>query len=398
MKTFDYVAARSDGSLVHGRAWASSEFELDSDLEAKGLTLTSAKAISEKLGKKSYKIKKTDLINLTNQLATVTGAGVPLVEGLKGIGERMDREDLAKLLDNMVTVLEQGHSLSDAMSRHPQAFPDVYRASVRAGESSGSLDVVLGRLASYLEWVRTMRATAIQAMIYPSILFSAIFVLVGVLLYFVLPAILGLLPQGEENLPTQTRIVIGASDFVIAYGQWLVLGIVGGLIGFKRSLRNAEVRKRFHMLLTGIPKLGTIMKKLSTSRFASTCSILLSAGCDMFTVLDVAGNTCGNAAMEACFGRVADRVRRGNTLAESMEREELIDPLLIQVAGIGERTGDLELCLNRLVQFYDNEIPREVKKFLAFLEPAILVFAGIIVAYILLATLLPIFTLFETMG
>ena len=398
MRAFEYRAATATGELVDGTAWASSESELDHQLESRGLTLTEARALSASEHARGTSIRHADLITLTNQLATVTAAGVPIVEGLRGIGERLEAAPARRLVREMVTALEAGESLSAVMGGYPRTFPDVYRSSIRAGEESGALDRVLLRLSRHLEWVRGLRATTAQALIYPAILCAAIAGLILILLYFVLPRIIGMFPGGVEDLPLQTRIVMAVSDFLRE--QWIavLLVTVGGAGGFVAVTRRPAGMRLWHRAILGIPRLGRVANQLATSKFACTAGILQASGCDVFTVLDVSASTCGNTALGAAFQRATDRVRRGTSLSEAMEAEPLIDRLLIQMVSVGERAGRLDECLARLVEHYDEEVPRSVKRFLTLLEPALLVGAGVVVAFILLSALLPIFDLYESIG
>jgi general secretion pathway protein F len=398
VKTFEYAATDAQGAVLRGRAWAASEVELDRELEGRGLTLTAAKAISGDATSRRLKLSRYDLLALTTQLATVTAAGVSLVDGLESIGERLESERARLLVGELVAALRSGESLSGAMERFPATFPEVYRSSVRAGEASGSLDTVLLRLAKYLEWSRGMRATTVQAMIYPGLLITALFGLVLVLLGFLLPRVLKLFPGGKESLPTETRIVLGASEFLRENALALGAGAVALAAAVTWLARQPYGKRFLHGWMLAIPRFGRVVQQLATSRFASTASILQSAGCDVFTVLNIAGSTCGNASMAACFARSTESVRKGATITQALERERYIDPLLTQMVNIGERTGQLDDCLTRLVAYYDEEVPRTVKRFLAFLEPAMLLAAGAVVAFILMAALMPIFKLYENIG
>lgn len=394
MKTFEYSAVSRDGLSVSGCAFAESEHALDSELEGRGLVLTRASQRSERDRSRGGKLSNADLINLTHQLSTVTGAGVRVVEGLISIGQRLEKKPSRDVVERIVASLRHGNSLSEALDLESGSFPAVFRASVRAGEASGALDKVLLRLARHMSWVRGIRATTMQALTYPAILFVALFGLVLVLLYFVLPRLIGLFPGGRDSLPVQTRIVLGISDFM--RDNVLYLGAAGALIGFGlyRALASPRGRAWLHSVLLGAPLVGRITRQLATSKFACTASILQSAGCDVFTVLDVSASTCGNAAMQQSFARVANGVRRGNTISQGLEKEPHIDPLLIQMVSVGESTGGLDRSLESLVEYYDEEIPRSVKRFLSILEPAMLVCAGAIVAFILLAAIMPIFSLY----
>lgn len=397
MKTFEYVAVDASGNAAAGRAFSPSELQLDRELEARGLTLTKARAVADEPRRRNVRVGRDQLIALTTQLATVHSAGVPLVQGLEGIGKRLEGDDGRLLVNDMVARLRDGAALSEVMGDHPRTFPLVYRSSVQAGEASGALDLVLSRLAKHLEWVRAMRATTLQALIYPALLGAALLGLVVILLTFVLPRIMKLFPGGRADLPSQTRVVLAVSDFFV--GNALVLGVGAplALAALVWTVRRPAGRLAFHRALLSVPKLGRVARQLATSRFASTAATLNSAGCDVFTVLGVSADTCGNAAMSAAFHRAARAIRRGATITEALEREPLCDPLLVQMVSVGEEAGDLGRCLDRLAEYYDEEVPRAVKRFLAFLEPAMLVCAGLVVTYILLASLLPIFSLYENL-
>lgn len=397
MKTYEYTAVAPNGDRVRSTTRARSEADLDREIEARGLLLAEARVVSGEGRKVDGRMTSSELLSFTTQLATVSGAGVPLVDGLRSIGARLEKPRSRELVADMVAGLSAGESLSDVMSRHPRAFPPVYRSSVVAGEAAGSLDTVLERLAKYLEWSRTMRATATHALIYPTILLGAITGLIVILLYFVLPRILKLFPGGAGDLPTETRIVLLASNFL--RDNVLILSVVAtaGTFAFFSWLRTPRGRLTFDGLLLRVPKLGAVQAQIATSRFASTAAILQAAGCDVFTVLNVAARACGNSAMEQAFGRATDSVRRGSTITDGLDREPRVDPLLKQMVGVGEKSGELDSCLERLVRYYDEEIPRTVKRFLAVVEPLMLILAGAIVAFILLAALMPIFRLYEKM-
>lgn len=398
MKTYEFTALDAFGSEVRATAVARNEAELDRELEAQSLTLLRANVASASMNPARRKLKQHDLIAMTTQLAAVTGAGVPLVEGLEGIGQRMQQESDRELVIEMVAALRQGDRLSTILERYPRAFPDVYRASVAAGEASGALDAVLVRLAKNIEWVRATKATASQALIYPAMLIFAICGLIVLLLYHVLPKILTLFPGGRDSLPAQTRVVLGLSDFLRGNIVWLALGGAVLVTGFLWAIRQPKGRIILHGALLRVPRLGTVLRQIATSRFAGTASILQSAGCDVFTVLGVSGSTCGNAALEAAFIRATERVRHGSTIAEALEKEPEVDRLLVQMVSVGEKTGELDNCLVRVVSFYDDEVPRTVKRFLTLLEPLLLIVSGVVVGYILLAALLPIFDLYDNMG
>ncbi len=398
MNTYEYVAVQADGAVVMGRSTARDELDLDRELETRGLVLSQAKVVISQQRVRSSKLAHDDLITLTTQLATITSAGVHIVAGLEGIGQRLERPASRRVIEDIVRSLRQGSMLSDALDRHPRSFPDVYRASVRAGEASGALDTVLMRLAKHLEWSRAIKATAAQALIYPGILMCALVGLIGILLYFVLPRILTLFPGGREQLPEETRLVLGASDFVVNNIVWILLTLVALVAGYVAARKNPSGAVALAKFQLALPKFGKVARQLAISRFAATASVLQEAGCDVFTMLNVAGATCGNAALAASFSRASERVRRGQTITQGLEAEPNMDSMLVQMVAVGEQSGELDRCLSRLAAYYDDEIPRAVKRFMAILEPSMLAAAGALVGVIVLAALAPIFKLYETLG
>jgi type II secretory pathway component PulF len=226
---------------------------------------------------------------------------------------------------------------------------------------------------------------------------GAVGALLVVLLTYVLPRIVGLYPAGHE-LPFETRAVLAVSRF--ATGHAAVLGAAAAALALAASCAWARPggRRLAHAALLTVPRLGRLAREIATARFAATAGILQAAGCDALTMLDVAGRTCGNAAMAAGFARTGARVRRGATIAESLAQERFADPLLVQMVHVGESAGELEGCLARVAAYYDQEVPRTLARMTALFEPALLVGAGALVAFVLLAALLPIFELYGAVG
>jgi general secretion pathway protein F len=396
VENFAYRAADRRGVLVAGTALAVDELELDARLAAQGLVLARAEPV-RRGRRRALALSGPERIQLTAQLATVTAAGVPLIEGLAAIRARIGGPRARALLDEVLGALQGGAPLSQALEAHPRAFPPVYRASIVAGEASGALDKVLTRLARHLEWARGMRAATLQALIYPALLSLAVGGLIAILLLFLLPRVVGLFPAGMADLPTQTRFVLALSATLRAHGVWLTLMLGGVGVGLVRAWRSPAGRARLDRALLALPAFGRLARALATGKFAGTAALLQGAGCDVFTVLRVAAGACGNAAMAAAFVRASERVRGGSGLAEALEGEREVDPLLVQLVAVGERSGTLEGCFERVAAHYDAEVPRAVARLLALFEPLLLIVAGCVVAFLLLAALLPMFQLMESL-
>ncbi len=398
VKTFAYTASDRTSRTVRGRALAEDEPALDRQLEERGLLLTRAREVSARAGVMAHvvsarRLGASELVRVSAQLATLVGAGVPIATGLAGIARRAASANEREVLAGMIARLEAGESLSRAMEL--ARFPRELVAAVRAGEASGALERVLGRAARHLEWVHAMRATTLQALVYPALLCSAIGGLVLILLHYVMPRLVGLFPGGRADLPLETRALLAVSDGLAVHGVPILCGLALAVLGVLHGLRSPGTRRALHGILFRLPAVGDLARRIATSKLVSTAATLVSAGCDVFTVLGVSAQTSGNAALEGAFERAAERVRAGRSIGEALAPEPLVDPLLVQMVGVGEASGDLAGSLDRLSQFYDDEVPRSVKRTLALLEPSLLLGAGALVAFILLAALLPILDAYE---
>lgn len=395
VRIFEYRARRMDGQVVTGREVARDELELDRRLDREGLLLTSCQQVQRGGRARSAKLSRQDLFAFTSQLGTLLSAGIPIVQGLREMHRRAKGRVARASIQAILQDLQAGEPLSSALEQQPRSFPSVFRSAVRAGEQSTQLPEVLKAQAAHLAWVREIRALAAQALVYPSILALAILGLIGILVTFLVPRLTRLYPGGAEDLPEQTRFVMGLA--ATAQGHWPLLlgGALGGMGVLVVLMRQADFAAGVARLLSGFPRLGTLLRQLAMSRFAKTASLLHSAGVEVVATLQLATEACGNPYYRAAFARATERVQRGSTLADALDKEPCMDPFLIQLVGIGEASGNLSGSLQHLVESYEAEIPRTVKYALSLVEPAILVFGGGIVLYVLLAALLPIVTLYE---
>lgn len=394
MKHYAILAVSPEGALVRSQELAASKRDLDHDLFQRGLVLVDAHEADHSGGR----LQTRELIAFTTQLAVTVEAGVPLLEALEGIAKRATRQEYRRVLERLVLSLRSGLSLSEAMERESESFPVIYRASIRAGEASGSLPKLLRKLASYIEWQDEVRGTVRKALIYPAFLALALLGLVVLMLTFLIPRVVGLMPGGREQLPLPTRLVLTVSDLVLAgapYAIGLAVTLAIAAYAMRRNQRWIEFVDR---TLLRIPALGSMLHQVATSRFAAVASTLQAAGCEIRQVIAIGADSCGNAALAASFRRAGEAVQRGKTLTEGLERERLTDPLLLQLVAVGESAGDLDGCLQRLSAWYDQELPRRVKRFLAVLEPSLILVSALVVGFLLLAALLPIFKLYESLA
>ncbi len=393
-KTWRYEGIGPAGR-VSGNAKAPTEFELDESLAREGITLVRAKPIKAGPRRESGKLSGPDLVTFTTQLATVLGAGVPIVEGMRDLGVRMRSPVSRAVISDVVKELEAGASLSGALEARPKSFPIIYRASVRAGEMSGAMPEVLQRLAGHMEWVRSIRQTTVQALVYPAILAAAITVLVITLVTFLVPRIVKMFPGGRDELPWQTRNVLWVSDALTS--NWIFI-VGGGAVGCALAWyfgRKPAGRLWISARMLAVPRLGDVLRMFSTAKFTATASTLQNAGCQIADVIGISGSACGNASLAASFERANSSIQRGATISQALAEDARMDPLLLQMVAVGERAGDLGGCLDKLGEHYDRELPRIVKWMLSLMEPMLLVLGGIIVAYTLFAAFLPLLDMYD---
>jgi type II secretory pathway component PulF len=310
---------------------------------------------------------------------------VPLLEALDGFAQRARRAAARRVLERLAQSLRAGSALSEAMEREFASFPLVYRASVRAGEASGSLGTLLRRLVAHIEWQQEVRATILKALVYPAFLVLALVGLVTLLLTFLIPRIATMYPGGRDALPWPTQVVLIGSDQLRAAAPWLagiVVLCVCAWFVLRRERRFVEVQDGILLRVPG----------------AGVAATLQAAGCEIGQVIRIAADGCGNAAMAASFRRVGDSIQRGNTMTKGLEDERLTDPFLVQIVAVGESAGDLDGCLERLSTWYDQDVPRRVKRFMALFEPTMLLVSAAIVGFLILAALMPVFGLYESMS
>ncbi len=391
MRTFDFVAVGPDGATLRGREAATDEASLDQLLDRRGIVLVRARLAREDGGR----LKTAELIAFTSQLAVTTEAGVPLLEAIDGFARRSRRREARLVLERIAQGLRAGAPLSEAMERESATFPVVYRASIRAGEASGSLGSLLLRLVAHIEWQQDVRAMVRKALVYPAFLGVALLGLVVLMLTFLIPRVASMYPDGRDGLPMPTKIVMGISDHVRSAAPWAAAFFVVAVVAWFFLRKQPRFQVVLHAGLLRIPGIGTILHQVATARFAGVAATLQAAGCEIGQVIRIAADGCGNAALAASFRRVGESIQRGETLSKGLDAEPLADPLLVQVVAVGESSGALDGCLARLAAWYDQDVPRRVRKFLAVFEPALLLASAAVVGFLLIAALLPIFNLYD---
>jgi general secretion pathway protein F len=334
-----------------------------------------------------------DLALLTRQLATLLRSGLPLEETLQAVAEQTEKPRVQRIVLGVRSKVVEGHPLADGLKDFPQAFPEIYRATVSAGEQSGKLDSVLERLADYTESRQAMGQTVSNALVYPIVLMVLSFAIVSFLLAYVVPQVVAVFESGHQELPLATRFLIGMSDFIRHYWFYGLLLIGAVVWGFLRWLRSPESRLRFDRFLLRVPLLGKVIRGLNTARFSRTLSILTASAVPVLDALRIAGEVVNNLPMRRAVEEAALRVREGAPIGRSLAARKLFPPMMIHLISSGESSGELEKMLERAASNQEREMDGLLATLTNLLGPAMIVFMGGVVMFIVIALLLPIFQL-----
>ena len=386
------------GDVIEGVYVAENEARLRRDFEEKGLYVLAVQRAgrmafgSFRLPKRS-RISSREFLVFNQELATLLKAGMPLVQSLDILRQRVANPLLKTVLDDIYDRVRAGSSLSEAFEAHGTLFPGIYTASLLAGEKSGSLEAVIRRYVAYVKVVSGVRRKTISALVYPAILLVLSCVVVAIIVLRVVPEFGAFYNQFGKELPLSTRMIVAVSEFAGTYFLLMVLGVVAAVGAFWSWLRAAGNRRRFDRWTLRIPMLGSIAQKFATSQAARTLATLLGGGIPLVNAIDVASRSIGNQYMAHELQAAAQQVREGRALATAMNDSGAFPDVAIKMVEVGESTGALQEMLNSLSDFYDEEIETNLGRFVTLVEPALLVIMGLVIAGLLLALYMPLFNL-----
>jgi general secretion pathway protein F len=346
-----------------------------------------------KLPELRRRVPDLELALFTNQLATLLSAGVPLVQSLEALTEQIENMRLKTMVGKLRENVNQGTSLADSLSQHPAVFDDLYCSMVRAGESSGALDLVLRRLGAYVENRMRLQNQITSAMTYPAMMLVASMAVIGILLVKVIPTITQLLEGLGQELPFATVVVIAASQLVTDWWLPMLIFIGGATIGFSRAIQTEKGRLLWDRVRLGVPVLGRAVRLISISRFSRTLSTLLSGGVPIVRALEIASSTTGNQVIAQAVGAAREAITRGSSIAQPLRQSGEFPPLVTHMISVGEASGELDTMLNKVADTYDELVSHALKRLLDLLGPMLLLFVAAVVVMIILSTLLPIMNL-----
>jgi type IV pilus assembly protein PilC len=336
-------------------------------------------------------VSTRDIVIFTRQFATMINSGLPLVQSLDILAEQTENEALRKTISEVLYDVESGHTLADAMGKHPKIYTELYVNMVAAGEAGGILDTILLRLATFLEKNDALVRKIKGAMIYPAVIFSVAGGAILILLAFVIPTFQQMFEAAGIPLPLPTRIVIGMSAFLQAWWWAVGAGVIGGVLALRAYYKTDSGHLMIDKIMLKLPILGDLQRKAAVSRFTRTLGTLVSSGVSILEGLEITAKTAGNRVIhDAVMGSRAS-IAGGETIAGPLKESGVFPPMVVQMINVGEQTGGLDEMLSKIADFYDEEVDAAVEALLAAMEPIMIVVLGVIVGGMIVAMYLPIF-------
>lgn len=406
MPLFVYEGTSADGKRIKGEMEARNVQAVFNALKNKNIT-PKAKRIREK-GKglereisipgMGPKISSKDIVIFTRQFATMVDAGLPLVQALEILGRNNEKKVFSDVLSGVREHVEAGGTLADALAQYPKNFDALYVNMVTAGESGGILDIILERLAQQIEKSMKLKRDVKTAMIYPSVVISAAVIVTSILLIFVIPTFGELFSDFGASLPLPTQIVINISDFVVAYWYLIFGSMLGGLFFFFRFLGTDRGKDVLHPIFLKLPVFGDILKKVAVARFTRTLGTMISSGVPILDALAICAKTAGNRVVEKDVQRSRIAISEGKSIVEPLKESVVFPPMVISMIGVGESTGALDAMLQKIADFYEDEVDNAVNAMKQLIEPLMILFLGLLIGGLVISMYLPIFKMGSIVG
>lgn len=402
MPVYNYTAVDGDGKSVKGVVDAESAKAAGEKLRKAGVYLSSIREAAggrrSRLGLPFTGVSAAELAVTTRQFSTLISSGLTLESSLAALAEQSEDQKLGEALSRVRERLAEGSSLHAALGEHPAVFSDLYVNMVRAGETSGTLDVVLGRLADFLEKQTELSSKVRGAMIYPAIMFLVGAAVLAFMMTFVIPRVSDIFETSGKALPLVTVILVGASDFLRQNFALLLLLSAAALFAAGRYVRTPGGRRFADRALLRIPVLGKVFSKVTVARFTRTLSTLLSGGIPLLDSIEVSGAVLGNSFYSDRLGEVRARVAEGAALGSCLAATGIFPPLMVRMVSVGEEAGEMETMLSKVADMYDSQVDSTLSALTSLLEPVMILVMGAVMGFMVFAILLPVLNLTSTIG
>jgi len=397
MPVYTYRGTNRGGSAVSGEATATSKAELQNILRRQQITATKMSEKGKEFNLPTFgggSVNAKELAVFTRQFSVMIDAGLPLVQCLEILAGQQENKFFQKVLTGTRSAVEGGATLSAAMRQFPKVFDGLYVNMVEAGETGGILDTILQRLSQYIEKNVKLQRAVKSALVYPVGVLTVAGGVITLLLWKVVPVFATLFAGLGVTLPLPTRVVITASNLVGSYfGLALLVGLVASIFGLKVWYGTSQGRFILDSIILKVPVIGILMRKIAVARFTRTLGTLISSGVPILEGLDITARTAGNAVVERALLKVRRALEEGKSLTEPLRETDVFPGMVTQMIGVGEQTGAMDAMLQKIADFYEDEVDAAVKDLLTALEPVMIVFLGVVVGGVLISMYLPLFSL-----
>ena len=392
---FVYIAKTTDNKEVRGNLEADTKEAAQALLRSQNLSVSKLEIATSKRSGPSRSCAAAELSMFTRQLATMIGAGIPLLESYEILSQQTmeTNKGFGMGLQECADMVRGGMEMSEAMGKFPKMFPDIYVNMVKAGEASGQLDIILNRLADFLENAEGLKAEIKSAMTYPVISLILIFGITFYLMIGVVPKFETMFISLNAKLPAITVMVLAMSKFTTSYWYVIIFGIIGTVVGVNIILRNRDAQRVRDIVVLKMPVFGPLLQKVALSRFSRTFGTLLSSGVPLLAALEIVASTAGNIIIEETLLETRDTVKRGESLTSHLTTSWVFPPMVVKMMGIGEKSGALEQLLYKIADFYDAQVHATVKSLTSLIEPIMLSVMGAVVGTVVIAIFMPILEL-----
>ncbi|MBU4343421.1 MAG: type II secretion system F family protein [Candidatus Omnitrophica bacterium] len=399
MPTFRYVAKENTGKTITGTQDYSDKAALIDALRKKGLVIISINETSKRrLSVFSKKVKLEDVVIFSRQLATMVDSGIPLVQAMDILHDQIEKPNFKKVIGTIRDDIETGSSFSDALLKHPNVFSPLYINMVKAGESSGALDDILDRLASYLEKANILQRKVKSSLIYPTVVVSMAMLITMVMLLKVIPTFKGIFDVLGGTLPLPTRILILVSDTLRNMFLYVVAALAVAVFALRRYLKTNQGKLLFDRAVLKFPIIGPLMRKVAVAKFTRTLATLTKSGVPILVSLEIVGKTAGNTVIEKALADVRTSIKEGENIADPLANSGAFPPMVVRMIDVGEKTGELEKMLGKIADFYDDQVDAAVSGLTSLIEPLIIALLGVVIGGIVIAMFLPVFKMTEIIG
>jgi type IV pilus assembly protein PilC len=400
MPSYEWKGRDRNGSPQSGVMIGDTKEAVIANLRRQQIIVTTIKEKGKEIALPKFGggIKQKEIAIFTRQFSVMIDAGLPLVQCLDILGQQQENKGFQKIILQVRQDVEAGSSLAEAMRKHPQAFNDLFVNMVAAGEAGGILDTILQRLSAYIEKSVKLRGQVKSALIYPVSVVAIAVIVIYVILWKVIPVFASLFSGLGAELPFLTQVVVALSNFIGRFWWLIFLIIIGAVFAIRQYYQTDQGRYQIDRILLKTPVFGGLLRKIAVARFCRTLGTLLSSGVAILESLEITARTSGNAVLEEAIMEVRKEVEEGKNLAEPLSRTEQFPPMVCQMIAVGEQTGAMDTMLNKIADFYEDEVDAAVEGMMSLLEPIIISFLGVAIGVIVVAMYLPMFTLISKIG